>query len=250
VILNITLDGEGRVSIEFGPDVDPAESEEVFSEADLADALGDPRIGRELGVSMRAIHMVAAMLRRQSALHPAVREALGLVDDASQATFVTNLAAATGELQDSSFTRAVRDAGHILQGRGDPDRRGTHVELGDWQNDILDRLDELRPRFSAAGPEERALLVEEARGAVFAVAGRTPGAPITEEALATSKSKGGAPKKEPRSTRRRNPVAKKKRGYYDVLSDLLREVGLGAASPDALAKARERARIASDNQSR
>ncbi len=221
--------------IDFEIHDQPGADAEKVDDDELRRRLAAPRVGGELRPSLVAVRAIVGRLLQSAALADDVRHTLVLIDQAAQHALVVALVEAQTKVIASEYRRKVLLAQRILAGDVPLGKNGIHVDEGICQFVVTRLLEERHADFkNAVGAAERSLLAQQVAEAIFYLVGARPSVALVGEALEVAGRKG-----RPQGTRRA-------RSKNEVFNELLREVGLAAASAEALKAQRKRRRKSGD----
>ena len=237
--MKVTIKTDGTVVTDFGDDKPGA----VMTDEVLSDRLRDPQVGADVLSSMRAVLAIVGRLRARRSVSADVDHTLGLISKAASAAMGAHCATITGRPIESEYTRDVLAAELVLDGKATRGKRDVHVEDSLWQQKVVAALDSEQVSYTKASSVERPAIIARTRESIFGITGRRPSEAMTREALEAQRRKPGRPRGRKGSKLKKDPSAGRlTRPELVVYCDLLREIGLESASPEALDKARRRRR--------
>ncbi len=222
-------------AVEFEIHDQPGADAEKVDDDELRRRLGAPHVGEQLQPSMSVVRAIVGRLLQHPELPDDVKHTLALLDQAAQLALVAAFVEQNVRVVASEYRRKILLAQRLLAGDVPLGKNGIHVDDGTCQVAVTRLLEQRHRDFeSAPGAAERSLVVEQVAEAIFWVVGAAPSVALIREALEVAGRKG-----RPRGSLRA-------RSKNEVFNDLLREIGLGAASPEALKVQRKRRRRSGD----
>jgi len=227
VDLTLKPDGEG---MGFKVLDDPEDSN--ITQAELRRRLDASEVGEQLRPSLLAVRGILVCLLKHAELPDDLQHSLLLLDQLTKYALVADMVEQDKHIVDSEFRRQILAMQRILAGEVPRGKDGLRVTDGVFQAAVIQLIEERQVTFASARPEERSRVAEDVCAEICRLTGRIPGVAIVSEALEVA-SRRGRPLGSPNGA----PPA---RGKDEVYNDLLGEIGIPAASPEALKKQRAR----------